>query len=130
MSKKLKICRYCNKYYPESYFGVALTTKKKVYRRHKCRDCYRATKKNLWDKYRRWLVDYKKRSKCDKCGVKDYRVLEFHHLKSENKDFDIGSVFNKRYGLKGIKEEIEKCIILCANCHKILHYKERGKNRK
>jgi len=125
----MKLCRYCNKYYPKLDFGVALTTKNKVYRRHKCKSCYRATKKKLWDKYRQWLVDYKKKHKCSKCGISDYRVLEFHHLESENKEFDIGFAFG-RYGFKRVKKEIEKCIIICSNCHKILHYKERGKNKK
>jgi len=127
----MKLCRYCNKYYPESYFGVALTTPKKVYRRHKCRNCYRATKQKLQEKYRQWLIDYKKNNKCSKCGITDHRVLEFHHLNNKNKEFSISDgLFNKRYGLKRVKKEIEKCIIVCGNCHKIIHYKNKGKNIK
>ena len=123
---KKKLCRYCHKYYPESYFGVALTTEKKIYRRHKCRDCYRATKKILHKRYRQWVTDYKKENKCCKCGVEDHRVLEFHHLDSKNKEFDIGFAIHGRCGMERIKREMEKCIIICSNCHKILHYKNRG----
>ena len=123
-----KLCRYCHKYYPESDFGVALTTKNKVYRRHKCRYCYRATKKELKDKYSQWIADYKKENKCSKCGIVDCRVLEFHHLENKNKEFDIGFAINGHYGINRIKKEIEKCIILCSNCHRILHHEERNKN--
>ena len=47
MEKKLKKCEYCNKYYPESDFGVALSTPKKIYKRLKCRFGYGKTKKLL-----------------------------------------------------------------------------------
>ena len=127
---KMKLCRYCHKYYPESEFGVDLTTKKKVYRRHKCRCCYRATKRKLSKKYRQWLIDYKKKHKCTKCGIADYRVLEFHHSHDTDKEFSIGEAVSNNYGFKRIKEEVEKCIIICANCHRIIHYEERGKRTK
>jgi len=122
----MRLCRYCNKYYPESKFGVALTVKNKVYRRHKCKSCYHATKLKLRDKYRQWLIDYKKKHKCSKCGNTDYRVLEFHHLHNKNKEFSIGAAFYNHYGFERIKKEVEKCIVLCANCHRILHYKDRN----
>ncbi len=123
-----KLCRYCNKYYSESEFGVALTTEKKVYRRHKCRYCYRDTKNKLREKYRQWLIDYKKEQKCIKCKISDHRVLEFHHL--GDKENDIATLFHRSSGLDRIKREIKKCVVVCANCHKIMHYNERGLNKK
>lgn len=127
----MKLCKYCNRYYPESEFHVALTTKKKVYRRHKCKSCYRATKKKLWQKYRQWIIDYKKKHKCSKCGIADYRVLEFHHAHNKKKEFSIAAGFYNHYGFERIKKEVEKCIVICANCHRILHYKKRrGKKYK
>jgi hypothetical protein len=119
----MKQCRYCKKIYPESHFGVALTTPDKIYRRHKCRSCYRATKNKLRKNNRDWLTDYKKKSKCDKCGINDYRVLEFHHLNIVEKDFAISWAYNN-IGLEKIKKEIEKCVILCANCHRIIHWQK------
>ena len=122
----MKECRYCNKSYPESYFGVALTTEKKVYRRHKCRFCYKKTKKVLEGKYRDWILEYKSKEGCKKCGVSDPRVLEFHHIKE--KDFSIAERARSKYGKKRLLEEIKKCNVLCANCHRILHFEERGKS--
>jgi len=53
--------------------------------------------------------------KCTRCGNDDISVLEFHHKKDSNKKFDIGGKINKSWYI--IKKEIDKCILLCANCH-------------
>lgn len=121
----MKTCRYCKKEYPESFFGVALTTKSKIYRRHKCRECYRATKNILRKKYKDLIISYKKESKCSKCGNNDYRVLEFHHRDGKEKDFAISWAFNN-IGIEKTRKEIEKCVILCSNCHRIMHWQENG----
>ena len=120
--EKQKKCRYCNKYYPESKFGVALIVKDKIYRRHKCPKCYQKTKKLLKEKYRKWLIDYKKKQRCNICNTHDHRVLEFHHINEKNKNFSIGAITTNNYGFARIKKEISKCKVLCANCHRILHY--------
>ena len=119
----LKECRYCHKQYPESDFGVAVTLPNKVYRRQKCRRCYRKTKKLLIVRHRKWIEEYKRQRQCVKCGIADFRVLDFHHKGFSGKDFNI-SDFRHRVGLKKLKEEIEKCHLLCANCHRIVHYEE------
>ena len=120
----MKLCRYCNKSYPESAFGVALTTPFKVYRRHKCRDCYRAAKYKLQVSYRDFINNYKKDFGCRDCGNRDYRVLEFHHS-GEDKEFNISDRAFKHIGSVRLEKEIKKCILLCANCHRILHYLKR-----
>ncbi len=124
----MKQCRYCNKYYPELDFGVAKTTDKKVYRRRKCRHCYRKTKNNLKERRRGWIDGYKKEKGCVKCGNNDPRVLDFHHLR--DKKFSIADYYYYQFGLENVKKEIEKCIVICANCHRILHSekKKRKKN--
>jgi hypothetical protein len=127
MNKKLKKCNYCNKYYPEESFGVALTTSDKVYRRNKCKDCYRKTKKELQKKYRLWIDEYKENKGCCKCGLNDYRVLEFHHKDGSKKEFSIAEVSTKGYGLEKINKELEKCSVICANCHRKLHYQTKNR---
>lgn len=119
----MKECRYCNESYPENYFGVSLTTKKKVYRRHKCRFCYHKAKKVLLESHKRWVDEYKKGIKCSFCGMSDYRVIDFHHKGDEKKDFGISAGLAEKLGLERIKKEIDKCIPLCANCHRIVHFK-------
>lgn len=122
----MKECRYCKKSYPEDFFGVALTTKDKIYRRHKCKFCYLENKRTLRKKYQSWLLDYKKGLGCVKCGTNDYRVLEFHHQDGKEKDFSIAFARDNNLGILRIKQEIKKCVILCANCHRITHWEENG----
>ena len=123
----LKICRYCDKQYPEHDFGVAATFPNKIYRRQKCRYCYRQTKRDLIKRYRKWIEEYKQERQCKKCGVSDFRVLDFHHGGLEAKGFNV-SDFRHRVGFEKLKEEIEKCSLLCANCHRVVHY-EAGKKK-
>ena len=115
-----KKCNYCGIYFPEDHFGVALTTTDKVYRRRKCRNCYRLTKQALIEKHYAWLSEYKQRKGCTRCGIKDSRVLDFHHKKGENKLFTIGG-FRREVGFGKLQTEIDKCEVVCANCHRILH---------
>jgi len=119
-----KLCKYCNKYYPQSEFGVALTTERKVYHRHKCKNCYRETKRKLEKKRREWLADFKKSQKCQRCNTGDYRVLEFHHTK--DKSFGIASGYYNHLSMEKVQNEINKCIVLCANCHRIIHLETGG----
>lgn len=115
-----KQCKYCKGYFDELDFGVAKTTTKKVYRRRKCRHCYRKTKNILKQKRRKWIENYKEKAGCTKCGIKDPRVLDFHHLR--DKKFAISDYYYYHFSLEKVQKEIKKCIVICANCHRVLHY--------
>ncbi|MBI5747458.1 MAG: hypothetical protein HZA13_10715 [Nitrospirae bacterium] len=52
----------------------------------------------------------------DRCG----EALEFHHLESSEKDFGISNQGYTR-SWKRVEEELKKCILLCANCHREVH---------
>lgn len=66
------------------------------------------------------------KSKCLDCGNKDPRVLEFDHRPDESKNFDISkAISGSTRSWKLISLEIEKCDIVCSNCHKI-RTMERG----
>jgi len=60
--------------------------------------------------------------KCSVCGYdKCLSALEFHH-NHEDKEGHV-STFIKKGSRQKVLKEAEKCIILCANCHRELHYK-------
>jgi hypothetical protein len=56
---------------------------------------------------------------CQRCGCHDYRVLAFHHIDPSLKLFTIGR--NKGLPKEQIESEIKKCVVLCYNCHSIIH---------
>lgn len=64
------------------------------------------------------LVEYKG-GKCQCCGYdKCIKALEFHHLNPTQKDFTISG---KSRSFEVLKEEANKCILVCSNCHKEIH---------
>lgn len=67
-------------------------------------------------------VQYKG-GKCERCGYKEHlAALQFHHVDSNEKDFAIGSIKNS-VSWNVVKKELDKCELLCANCHAIEHSK-------
>ena len=71
-------------------------------------------------KLREMAREYKG-GKCILCGYKkSQRALSFHHLNPKEKDFDLSSRGLTR-SWERIKKEIDKCVLLCANCHMEIH---------
>ncbi len=59
---------------------------------------------------------------CSICGYhKNLAALVFHHTDADQKDFktDMRSLSNRRF--EAVRDEIDKCILVCANCHAELH---------
>ena len=67
---------------------------------------------------------YKKTRKCEECGESRWYVLDFHHIR--DKDIDISLMVLHKSSIKRIKNEIRKCIVLCSNCHRALHFLEKN----
>jgi hypothetical protein len=64
-------------------------------------------------------------AKCQLCGYqKCAEALEFHHLDNDRKDFSISNSGHSRSWAR-VKDEIEKCVLLCANCHREVHSGQR-----
>ena len=71
-------------------------------------------------KLRKESIKYKG-GKCSICGYKKCeQVLEFHHLDDSKKDFGISQKGYTR-SWKKVKDELDKCVIVCANCHREIH---------
>jgi hypothetical protein len=69
-----------------------------------------------------WCIEYKG-GQCEDCGLvsdkrTDFALFDFHHCYGE-KEFEISSGIT--VSLKKLKEELDKCALLCANCHRKKH---------
>lgn len=87
------------------------------YQKNKDRYKFKARK---WDKKRinllqKFVWEYLLIHPCIDCGETDIVVLQFDHL--GNKLASIAHMIIRKYSLKHILEEIEKCEVRCANCH-------------
>ena len=57
---------------------------------------------------------------CQLCGYnKDITALDLHHINPEEKDFSFNSADSRNW--QSVRDELEKCILLCSNCHREIH---------
>lgn len=105
-------CSKCNEIKDLSHFYFTI-----------CKDCYNKSKK--LDKERKREI-IKSKLSCSNCGYnKCIAALDFHHLNPGEKEIGISQLIKKNCSIEKIEEELKKCIVLCANCHRELHYNER-----
>jgi|SRR5579859_851605 len=77
-------------------------------------------------KVRRQVQQLKIKLGCSRCGFnKHFAALEFHHKIRSQKSFGISTAVSKCMNFEKIQKEMEKCVVLCSNCHRILTYKEK-----
>lgn len=68
-------------------------------------------------KKKRAIVEYKG-GRCSVCGYdKCIEAMDFHHVR--DKSFQLTNFYTK--SLEALKEEADKCVLLCANCHREVH---------
>lgn len=120
--KRARVCPTClNDFYaPRKYCGDdciprQTSGEKRVIHKHRMSEVRKSIKKKG--------VEFKGGS-CELCGYnKSLQALHFHHKEPGEKDFAISSATS----WKKAKIEIEKCLLVCANCHAELHDKECGR---
>ena len=67
------------------------------------------------------LVEHKRRLSCSVCSESESICLDFHHLDPKEKDFNIAEASFNGKGWSTILKEINKCVVLCSNCHRKVH---------
>jgi hypothetical protein len=108
------LCRPCRAAYGRKHYEA---------NRQRYIDQARAQKQRLALERTRWLIKYFKEHPCVDCGERDPVVLEFDHLR--DKVFDIGHSLPYR-NWRSILEEIEKCDVVCRNCHRRREARRKG----
>lgn len=72
-----------------------------------------------------WVTAYKASACCAHCGEQHPACLHYHHRDASEKDFSISHAVFHGWGIARIQREIEKCDVLCANCHAKHHWEQR-----
>ena len=78
--------------------------------------------KTTKDKAKDKWIAYKEKQRCSYCRKKHPAIIDFHHVIKEDKRSVNYLAVKQSNVQEAIKEAEEKCIPLCANCHRILHW--------
>lgn len=85
----------------------------------KCKTCFTQLRRY---RIKQRAVEYKGQ-KCEHCGYSEHlAALQFHHIDPTEKDFAISSIQGS-YSWERMVKELDKCELLCANCHAVEHSK-------
>ena len=76
-------------------------------------------------KIQTWFNNYKTTLECEECGECHPGCLDFHHKDPAKKKYMISHMAHNGLSPKRILLEIKKCAVLCCNCHRKLHWKEK-----
>lgn len=135
MDTNLKKCITCNEEKSLNDFPLS-----KGKPREKCKIClkeymsnhYKENKKVYIDyskqkqkENREWFKNYKSTLECSICGENHPAVIDFHHNDPSTKERNVTDMM--KFSMDKIKKEINKCTILCSNCHRKLHWNEKYK---
>ena len=88
-----------------------------------CKECVRQRERDKYQSKQLELNEFKHNHPCVKCGCSKYYLIDFHHLNPAEKDFTISD--NSHAKIETLMKEIDKCVPLCANCHREFHHLER-----
>lgn len=128
----MKNCSLCKENLPLENFAFKNKTLNK--RNAMCNECrherqklsyYKHHEKNL-ERIKRnkkqnneWYLQMKQTMSCCICGENEPSCLDFHHVDSSSKDFNLSEM--RLLSKRKIVEELNKCSCLCANCHRKYH---------
>lgn len=115
-----KVCTKCKRELPIENFHWR--DKAKGTRRSECKDCHNQHMRNSYNEKKKSVQELKIGLKCAKCGDNRSYVLDFHHIDPSIKKEDVSQMLINHRSLEDIQKEIEKCIVLCSNCHREFHY--------
>lgn len=137
----MKRCVTCGQIKPEESFNWRY--KDRGIRHPTCRDCHRSYRKAWYEDHkethlenvyarklaarqeaRQYVLNYLSVHPCTVCGETDPIVLQFHH--EGKKGMDVSKMLTDGYPIAKIQAEIDRCVVVCSNCHLRITAKDRG----
>ena len=131
---KAKVCSRCGKRKPLSAYNRRSCAPDKL--SYSCRECTREMGRNHYSKNPKkvskwardrvralasWMRELKESLECP-CGERHPACLEFHHKDPKKKDISVSMAIRYGWSKERTLKEIRKCVVLCSNCHRKLHY--------
>ena len=126
MTREYKTCSTCGRKQSVTSFHksnrrAGCRTRTAGYRQSRCARCQAADRERYRARNRRFLAAEKERVGCADCGFPGPAcALDFHHVKG--KVFTLSGRRANQLSIADLQAEIKKCIVVCANCHRIRHW--------
>jgi hypothetical protein len=119
----MKVCQTCDVEKPFSAFTRRSSKRKNDYQPY-CNDCRSTMRKEFARKNKALAIAYKGGACHDCNAIVHQAAFEFHHIDKDDKRKDPCQLIQTGHnGLtESAKAELDKCVLLCANCHRIRHY--------
>lgn len=79
-----------------------------------------------------WSFEYRRERGCQRCREDDPVCLQFHHPDDVDKEASVGNMISDSRAPSKIRAEGDRCVVLCANCHRREHFeppRERHENK-
>lgn len=104
------LCAKCGESDPDRFYHA----------RSRCKTCHNREQVKRVKETKQRAVEYKG-GRCEKCGYdKNLAALDFHHLDPSKKDVNFKTA--RHWKWCRIKRELDKCIMVCRNCHAEIHH--------
>lgn len=135
-------CRTCKTWKPKTEFNYRDVEQRLL--QYDCRDCQQGHRRNSYSNHREaarlsndewtrkavgvakeYIYDYLLSHPCVDCGNNNVLVLTFDHVRGTKKDI-LANMVGRGRSIETIKEEIEKCEVVCFNCHMRREHKKRA----
>lgn len=113
---RLSYCNQCSRRYTKDHYRRNIDVYKERNRRRQMR---------IKTELRGLILDYLKGHPCVDCGESDPVVLEFDHVRGRKKNV-VSYMIRSAYLPSAVFEEISKCDVRCANCHRRRTAKQNG----
>jgi hypothetical protein len=120
------LCKECNKMQAKitrERHKDRINKKSKQWRADNKEHCAIVSKARVDNNRTQWmeLVVSKRMDKCSICGYsKCFAAIDFHHVTPQDKKYGIAGLLIRKF-TQGRAKELEKCVAVCANCHRELH---------
>ena len=109
------VCKECNKSQRKAYYRTAAGEAKN-----------KLSGKRWNHQMRAKVYSYLLTHPCVDCGESDPVVLDFDHVESTTKSYNISEMAGRGFGWEKIQLEIDKCVVRCSNCHRRRTAKQFG----
>lgn len=126
--KEKDVSEFCKKKTKRGYSSDCKECHKEYCKEHykSNKKYYEEKRKRNHEKYKQQYIEYKKSLSCQNCDEDRWYVLDFHHRNSDEKEMEVATMMAQGCSFETTLIEIEKCDVLCKNCHAEVHFLQQN----